>query len=32
MIRIDYIINDLISKLDEAEIELLIESFKKKRN
>lgn len=31
MIRIDYIINDLISKLDDAEIKLIIESVKKKR-
>ena len=32
MIRIDYIINDLISELDDAEIELLLESVKKKTN
>ena len=31
MIRIDYIINDLISKLDDAEIQLIIESFNKNR-
>ena len=31
MIRLDFIINDLISKLDEAEIKLIIENINKKK-
>jgi hypothetical protein len=31
MLRVDYIINELINKLDDAEIKLIIESVKKKR-
>ena len=31
MIRIDYIINDLINKLDEAEIQIIIDSIKKRK-
>lgn len=30
MIRLDYIINDLINKLTDAEIKLIIESINKK--
>ncbi len=30
MIRIDYIINELINKLSDAEIKLIVESFYKK--
>ena len=32
MIRIDYIINELISKLSDAEMKLIIESVRKKNN